>query len=525
MLYETRGKETTIKLNLHVIWDELQGYGGEIICTDDIRSTLQGVRYFVRSNTALEERYLYLADAETLRHIPADIGQHSFVCTGEIDQAMLNDRGWSAIVLPNGADRHKVFRDIQEVFEKFVQWEQDMLLAIASGESLQSIFDCGVRFLRNPIALFDTSSIFIMMAGSLPANIEGTIWEDVLSKGYSRLENYPVEEQRTMARLFEEYEEPFFNQTQGKYSKNQQILASLKRNDTRFGTFGMIDIAEPFTLGQLSVVSYLKTFMELAFEEDIYLASTLEDPGYFVERLLQDFWVERNAVAYHLTKRGWHIEDSFCLVYFVKADNTPIDGDIDDIYAFRIRSLLEDAIVFTYENGILAVSHGANRIRADATFAGELSLLLENLGLRGGVSLPFDDFMELKYAYIQCKTALASPPDESEGSVRLFEKHYTSHIIQALDASTSLKSLCHPQILRLYRAEGGKGPEYVHSLQTYLGHARNKTAAANSLFIHRNTLLYRLGRIEEMLEIDLETADEQTLFMLYLSCVIANHFS
>jgi DNA-binding PucR family transcriptional regulator len=55
-----------------------------------------------------------------------------------------------------------------------------------------------------------------------------------------------------------------------------------------------------------------------------------------------------------------------------------------------------------------------------------------------------------------------------------------------------------------------------------LSMARNTTATASRLFIHRNTLLYRLRRIEEILGMDLAIADEQTLFMLYLSCLITN---
>lgn len=85
-----------------------------------------------------------------------------------------------------------------------------MLTAIANNEPLQSVFECGARFLRNPIALFDIKLAFIMMAGTLPLNIENTIWEEALSKGSVQIENLPAEEQRMMAKALAERNEPFF---------------------------------------------------------------------------------------------------------------------------------------------------------------------------------------------------------------------------------------------------------------------------------------------------------------------------
>ena len=512
-----------MKLNLHIIWDELQKYGDELVCTDEIRSRLGGVRYIESEENVLSEQFLYLTDADTLFHIPADAGRLSFVCLGLTDQAILLKRDWSAILLPANTNRHQVFRQIQEIFEEYAQWEQDILLAIANHEPLQAIFDRGSRFLRNPIALFDNSLAFIMRAGTLPANIENTIWEEVLSQGYTRIESLPPEEQRNIARLLATHDEPFFYQPPGLYSQHRQMIASLKRNGEKFGTFGMIDIVEPFTLGQLSIVSHLRNFMQLALQQDAQFASISVGASYFVERLLQGLSVERNAVDYHLAKKSWHIEDKFCLVYFTRTDNSQIDDSLNAMYAFRIRALFDEAMVFPYENGLLAIGHKHDRIRTDHHFAAELSLLLKNMDLCCGVSLVFHDFMNLKYAYIQCKTALSSPSSELKPQTYLFETQYTEHVVKALDTSTSLKSLCLPQVLRLYHTEGGKGQEFVHSLQTYLINGRNTTATAARLFIHRNTLLYRLERIEEILEIDLESADEQMLFMMYLSCLIANH--
>lgn len=511
-----------MKLNLHILADELQEYGGELICSADVHSSLAGVRLVEPASAALREEYLYLADAETLSRLPAG-GRLSFACSGSVDRSVFENRGWSALLLPGAIDRNELFRKVQEVFERYAQWEQDMLLAIANHAPLQTIFDIGVRFLHNPIALFDISQAYIAMAGALPANIENTIWEEVLSQRYTKIENLPSDEQRAMARALAERDEPFFYRNTVKYRQHQQMIASLKHNGKPFATLGSIDIVRPFTLGQLSILAHLKAFLELALKNDRDLAGVVEGSSYFVDRLLQGFAVERNAVEYHLSKKRWRIEDEYCVLFFTRSDRSPIDANLNEMYAFRFRSMLGDVMIFPYENGSVAISRQNERIRSDAAFAGELARLLEQLDLRCGVSLAFQDFMSLKYAYIQCKTALAAEPGDGPEWLCMFETRYSEHVLNALDVSTSLKSLCHPKILKLHQSEGEKGREFIQSLQAYLINGRNATAAANALFIHRNTLLYRLKRIEELLGMDLEAADEQALFLLYLSCLIAQH--
>lgn len=64
-------------------------------------------------------------------------------------------------------------------------------------------------------------------------------------------------------------------------------------------------------------------------------------------------------------------------------------------------------------------------------------------------------------------------------------------------------------------AGGEDSKELLKTLEGYLACGRNAKAAAQSLQVHRNTLLYRLRRIEERLGVDLD--DPETLFALDLA--------
>lgn len=59
-------------------------------------------------------------------------------------------------------------------------------------------------------------------------------------------------------------------------------------------------------------------------------------------------------------------------------------------------------------------------------------------------------------------------------------------------------------MLCIHQADETEKTEFLKTLAVYLSCERNITHAAKELFIHRNTLIYRLKKINEMLTADLD---------------------
>jgi DNA-binding PucR family transcriptional regulator len=58
------------------------------------------------------------------------------------------------------------------------------------------------------------------------------------------------------------------------------------------------------------------------------------------------------------------------------------------------------------------------------------------------------------------------------------------------------------------------GTELAYSLYMYLICERNSIAASNTMFIHRNTLVYRLKKIDALVNIDYENFEERQYIIL-----------
>ena len=73
------------------------------------------------------------------------------------------------------------------------------------------------------------------------------------------------------------------------------------------------------------------------------------------------------------------------------------------------------------------------------------------------------------------------------------------------------------RLLRLLQEDRENNTDLYYTLKIYLLNENNVTMAADSLHIHRNTLVYRLKQIRECIEADIndnETARELLAFMM-----------
>jgi purine catabolism regulator len=58
--------------------------------------------------------------------------------------------------------------------------------------------------------------------------------------------------------------------------------------------------------------------------------------------------------------------------------------------------------------------------------------------------------------------------------------------------------------------------ELIHTLEAFFAHNANLSQTADALFIHRNTLVYRLERIEAITQMDLDKPENRLAMQLAL---------
>jgi len=514
-------------LNIHILFEELSEFHPEKINAAGIEMDIIGVRALYDSCNCSDysKRYVYVVNDHSVDMLPSGLDELNIIYIGiKKSKAFLSKMVWQSIHIKYEDMQEsyvtfcRVFEKIQSVFEKYTQWNQKLLSLLAVDEPMEEVLKYGAACIMNPLAVFDNSMTLITTTDNLPDNIQGTIWEEITNKGYTNVDELP--EHMHIDEKLQSNKLPFLFKSKTLDSEYTHLVTALFNGNRRIGLIASTSIVEPFTQGQLSLVGKLKEIIQIALIKDKQYSAISEGIAYYVDRLLQGLDIDHDIVSYYLKQLGWQMYDNYCLLFFKKRGNTALDGLARQQYKARFERLLKDVYIEPYENGLLAIVHNFENIRHDRHFQTNLESILSKSDMICGMSIEFNDYMNIKYAFIQAKAAIKEKYILSDQSIYYFTARYVEHVMSALSESTSAKSLCHPQIIKMFMSEGEHGKDFVYSLYWYLINGRNITAAAKQLHIHRNTLIYRIDRISQLLDIDINTVDDNTLFMLLLSCLM-----
>ena len=91
-------------------------------------------------------------------------------------------------------------------------------------------------------------------------------------------------------------------------------------------------------------------------------------------------------------------------------------------------------------------------------------------------------------------------------------------LTRLLDSGHGATEYCRSVLSTLLSHDESHNTNLVHTLRTYFRCNGNVLRAAEALFLHRNSVLYRLQRIEDLLAVDLK--DSQDRLVLHLAVEI-----
>ena len=139
-----------------------------------------------------------------------------------------------------------------------------------------------------------------------------------------------------------------------------------------------------------------------------------------------------------------------------------------------------------------------------------------------GVSDRFDNLIETSNYYNQALTAiqLSGKLNMSQG-VHMYNSLRFYHLLDKVGSQDRLMDFCSPVITYLNWYDEENSTNLCESLAVFIENNCNMQKTASELFLHRNTLTYRIKKIEELTKINLQ--DGETIFSLNLSFKILKY--
>jgi DNA-binding PucR family transcriptional regulator len=147
----------------------------------------------------------------------------------------------------------------------------------------------------------------------------------------------------------------------------------------------------------------------------------------------------------------------------------------------------------------------------------QLSHFLRGSNLSLGMSDCFDNILETPKYYRQAARAVELGLFTTKGeNIFKYSDYVFCYIAQVISKKNDLQDFCHPASLFLQKYDAENGTSLIDTLDKYLIHVNDPVAAAEALFIHRNTLLYRINKIKELTGLDLNNGDTRLKVQLSL---------
>jgi|GEM_PF-2387732 len=508
-----------MRLNNYLIYDELVKFQPSYLEKYPGNSEVIGARPWNDDLREINDQYLYVFDTyESVVQIEQKLPKNIICVCENVEHSISIDA--NMITVQKRMSSSSLLLCILDIIDQYRQWDERMTNSIINRKPLQDLMNIACEKLSNPIAIFDTSQTEMYHSENFLANYSNTIWENILTDGYTPLNYYTPNENEKIKTSFERQDFPFLLVPK-RDPEHTHLAGPIKLNGHLFGSIGMVDINAPFTKGQLFLSYHIIKLIEFVFCSQTD-ATIMEEDHYYLLRLLNGLDIEDRVVNYHLGLKGWGICDEYYLLTFSFHSSMDSSGQ-GKAFIKRLKIQYPKVISCYYENLIIAVVRKSDYNILESSARDKLESFCESNYLRCGISNCFSNFMHVKYYYIQSKTVLTENDIQADTNTLYYTDYFIQHVIHSIDSSTSLKAMCNPKILSLHYSSKNNRQELLHCIYTYLMMGRNIADTARKLFIHRNTLLYRIESVSDYLGLNLNTLDENQIFQILLSCIIVNN--
>lgn len=178
----------------------------------------------------------------------------------------------------------------------------------------------------------------------------------------------------------------------------------------------------------------------------------------------------------------------------------------------ELEAQIPDSHPFLYKGDVFLFLHR----EGDSAIFSELA---EEFQLKILISAPIDDLFTLPQLYRTAREALELMKDARfhGESVCSAQQLRTPLLLKNLEGRGDLVS---PELRRLAVHDREKGTQYCETLYHYLTCCHSLIKTSNALYTHRNTVLYRIRRLQEDFLIPLEEPSQHADLLLGVSLIL-----
>lgn len=375
---------------------------------------------------------------------------------------------------------------------------EEMFHVLHAGYGIQSIINTARTYLDNPITICSTS--FSVIACS-PIDDFNSNFEIHNNKRYlkkSSIEN--MNHKKVMDHLFK---------------KNTPLVTHFEEDPAREYLFCSIHIRRA-VVGYICIRGDNRTFTEedldFVMDTSYMLAIEMQKNEFFTQKsgLKYEYFLtdllERNLdniefAAQRLIQLGLEFFKYFWILTFSFRDEAS-NHIKPNYYIDQLLNIFHNSMAFFYKGTLVLLLTSKNKEAFADIDLRKFTNFLQLNQMYASISFRYENLMDTYIYYEQALFLLTEKKTAPKDRIYSYSDHYLNHLFS--QSRLPIKSYIHPDITSLLQYDTANHTDYFNTLRCYLEHNRNALSAANHLHIHKSTFFYRIGKISELVPMQIE---------------------
>ena len=392
----------------------------------------------------------------------------------------------------------------------------DLLCQLPHTANLQQLCDLVFQIMGNPIFISDMAHT--ILAYTKCVEIDDPTWqEDIVA---AHLDSNTLKQNREVGSVHitsTAVQRPVL--VQDDYIPYARIIKTLTRHNQAVGVVVLTSFLQPLGDQDPELLDLISAFiLPKLIQERFHLTSDNRSVENYFIKLLDEEQPSREKIDRHLDSLGFQTKPYTYVVALCLSDapgQTPSGTkNLEQIQQEFAQALHCPVLIY---NALLLCIYGSDTPvhRWPEDVAG-MAELLRRWSLLAGISRTLKHPVNLRDRYLQAQAVL-------DKGRKLGRQHncfqfdtLSSFLLFDRIPPADLDTYCHEQILNLLEYDMAHDTQLCITLQTYLEQAKSLSKTADLLFIHRNTVRYRINRCMELMNDRLEDGNEIFAYILSL---------
>ncbi|WP_094607675.1 hypothetical protein SPSIL_009680 [Sporomusa silvacetica DSM 10669] len=375
-------------------------------------------------------------------------------------------------------------------------------------QDINPIMNLAASKLGNPLILLDEN--FKVLSYSNVFLIKDSLWAQIIQLGYCNYEFVTAVSEMEVVKNAALTPEPTVVTCSG--SALRKLSSKILCNGRSTGTVLMLETEMPISSKHMELLPVISAAIGDTIQR--YLTYLLPN-NTLHQKLLYDLLIGASSEEIAPQIVGLKFSPYLCALCVQHAQRLG-QQYLKEQVAEKMVKLLPDTRFTFHEGGIAALVSLGDQCRLSEEQIAVLDDFSKKEHLRIGISNTFFRIENFAKYYAQARRTLEILHYLQAGrNVGCYEKFSFYDLLNSVENFKSLEEYCHPALIILREYDRANNTEFYYTLCVYLECACSIKLTAEKLFIHRNSLTYRLERIQKLTQVDL--ADDNIRFLLVMS--------